>query len=171
MRAIIRVCLPLLLAALLSASCRSSPEEQDARLRGELGFKVSLWVETECTKSGKTVFKDYSVLKLPDEKVVWTIAKIENDCRVYGAIVKKNQKQADLCDIRFRSKLPIVAEGKCRCVAGRFDLEEGRPTSKRCCEKYPDKVYCKPEPGAEQPATEPQVDTPLPDATPGEKEE
>ncbi len=159
--------LALMMGALaLASGCRTAQEDQ-SRLEAELGLKLPLWVEVECTKSGKPRFKEYSVLKLPTEKVLWSMAKLDPYCRIYGAIVPKTAKSADLCDIRFRSKDPVTSEGKCRCVAGKYVLEEGRPTSQRCCEKYPDKVYCRqPEP---EPTPAPTPDTaapPLPEAVP-----
>ena len=124
--------------------CPSKHDPDQARLRQELGLNVPLWVELECNKKGKPVFGDYSVLKMPDEKMVWAIAKLGDKCRIYGALQRKGSRKTDLCDIRFRSKNPVVDSGRCKCVAGRYDLEEGRPTSKKCCRKYPDSVYCKP---------------------------
>jgi len=150
------------LAILLASGCRTTAENDQSRLEAELGLKIPLWVEVECTKSGKPKFKDYSVLKMPTEKVLWSMAKLPEDyCRIYGAIVPKTAKSADLCDIRFRSKEPVSPDGKCRCTAGKYVLQEGRPTSQRCCEKYPDKVYCKPP--EEPPAPEP---VPVPEPTP-----
>jgi len=124
-------------------ACRTGLSDQE-RLQQELGGSVPLWVDLECSKRGKPRFKDYSVLKMPDEKVVWALARLGEYCRVYGALIKKTTKKTDLCDIRFRSKDPVVATGRCRCVPGRYKLEEGRPTSERCCEKHPDSVYCRP---------------------------
>jgi hypothetical protein len=151
-------CLLACLSALaLASGCRTTAAEDQSRLEAELGLKLPLWVEVECTKNGKPKFKEYSVLKMPNEKVLWSMAKLDPYCRIYGAIIPKTAKSADLCDIRFRSKDPVNPEGKCRCVPGKYVLEEGRPTSSRCCEKYPDKVYCR------QPEPEP---VPPPDAAP-----
>ncbi len=134
--------------------CRTTGGDQ-AKLQRELGANVPLWVELECSKKGKPRFKEYSVLKLPTEKVGWALAKLDDDCRVYGTLAEKGTR-ADLCDIRYRSKQPVNQGKRCRCVAGRYDLEEGYPSSKRCCKKYPDKVYCKEKsPPPEELPTEP----------------
>jgi hypothetical protein len=125
----------------LVGGCRTTGGNQ-ARLQRELGANVPLWVDVECSENDKTRFKEYSVLKMPTEVVGWTLARLDDDCRVYGSLVEKGAK-ADLCDIRYRSKDPVVQGERCRCVAGRYVLEEGYPSSKRCCEKYPEKVYCK----------------------------
>ena len=105
---------------------------------------IPLWVELACDPTGNPVYGRYSIVKLPTEKVMWSMAMLDtNDCRIYGAIVPASQTQPDLCEIRFRSKT-AVTPGKCTCVPGKYDLEEGRPTNQRCCEKYPNAVYCKP---------------------------
>lgn len=148
----LRTLLIVAAACLFAASCKTTQAEDQLKLQAELGGKIPLWVEVECSKKGKPIFNDYSVLKMPDEKVVWALAKLDDFCRVYGALVKKGRKGTDLCDIRFRSQEPVSTKGRCRCVAGRYKLQEGRPTSKRCCEKHPDSVHCKPDqPGAGAP--------------------
>jgi hypothetical protein len=119
---------------------RSDTEQQ--KLQRELGAKVPLWVELECSRKGQPRFKEYSVLKLPTEAVGWALARLDDHCRVYGTLVEK-VATADLCDIRYRSKEPVTTGPRCKCIPGRYDLEEGYPSSKRCCEKYPEKVYCK----------------------------
>jgi hypothetical protein len=127
----------------LLGGCRTTKSQEDqVRLQRELGANVPLWVEVECTKRGKPRFKDYSVLKLPIEKVGWALARLDDHCRVYGTLTD-GTRDADLCDIRFRSRDPVVEGARCKCVPGRYVLEEGYPTSKRCCEKYPEKVYCR----------------------------
>jgi hypothetical protein len=125
----------------LVEGCRTTGSDQ-AKLQRELGANVPLWVDVECSSKGKPRFKEYSLLKMPTEVVGWALARLDDDCRVYGTLVEKGAK-ADLCDIRYRSKDPVVAGKRCRCAAGRYVLEEGYPSSKRCCKKYPDKVYCK----------------------------
>lgn len=123
----------------------------------ESPIEIPLWVDLTCDAGGNPVYGTYSVVKLPNEKVLWSMAVLDTgDCRIYGAIVPQGVTQPDLCDIRFRSKKGVFA-GRCRCVAGRYDLEEGRPTSQECCQKFPNAIYCK------QPATGP---TPVPPPTP-----
>lgn len=123
----------------------------------ESPIEIPLWVDLACNAAGEPVYGTYSVVKLPNEKVLWSMAVLDTgDCRIYGAIVPSGVTQPDLCDIRFRSKKGVAA-GRCRCVAGRYDLEEGRPTSQECCLKYPNAIYCK------QPAMGP---TPVPPPTP-----
>jgi len=155
-------------SALLSVSCRTVSSEEEARLAREVGMKVPLWVEVECSKSGRLKSpKDYSVLMMPDEQVQWVLtSSFDNQCRIYGAIVKKTVRNADLCDIRFRSRDALPVESKCACVPGRYVLEEGYPTSERCCKLYPDRVYCK-QPDAILPV-EP-IEQPI--VTPEEEEE
>jgi len=138
-----RLALLALSTLLLSAGCRTTSAADQVRLQRELGAKVPLWVDVECTKRGRPKFVEYSVLKMPDEKVGWAMANLEGECRIYGTLVHKSVKRPDLCDIRFRSKDAFGKGKRCKCQPGRTDLQEGTPTSKRCCEKYPDKVYCK----------------------------
>ncbi len=112
-------------------------------LQPERPPEIPLWVELTCDPAGNPLYGQYSGVQLPTEKVLWSMAMLDTgDCRVYGAIVPQNQMQPDLCDIRFRSKGPVTP-GRCQCVAGRYDLEEGRPTSSECCAKYPNAIYCK----------------------------
>lgn len=147
-------------ALLFLTGCPSAHTgDQPTMLDRELGVEVPLWVDVDCSQKGRTSFGEYSVLKMPGEKVQWTLAKLGDKCRVFGAIIPKETRKADLCDIRLRSVKPVVEEGRCRCVAGRYQLEEGRPTSKRCCERYPDKVYCKGAPD-DSDAPETPEDTP-----------
>ncbi len=139
MRLRFAIAMGLLLTVL--GGCRTTNSDQ-TMLQRELGANVPLWVDLECSNKGKPRFKEYSVLKLPTEIVGWALARLDDKCRVYGTIVEKGAT-ADLCDIRYRSKQPVTTGNRCRCVAGRYDLEEGYPSSKHCCQKYPDKVYCK----------------------------
>jgi len=134
----------LLASCALLAGCPSKHDPEVDRLKAELGVgTIPLWVEVEC-RNGKPVYKEYSVLKLPDERVDWALVNLDKSCRIYGALVKKSVKKADMCDIRFRTRQELVDAGqRCACVPGRWPLEEGRPTSKRCCEKFPDKPYCR----------------------------
>jgi hypothetical protein len=150
----------LLGVSLVAATgCRTSRSQEDQlRLQRELGVKIPLWVELECTKKGKPRFKEYSILKMPDEAINWALAKLDDHCRIYGTLTTKGGRKPDMCDIRFRSRDAVVDTGRCRCVAGRYVLEEGYPTSKRCCKKYPEKVYCK-EP-VETPPEPPSHDLP-----------
>ena len=157
MRWILALAIALLLPAL--GGCRTTGADGDqAKLQRELGANVPLWVEVDCSSRGKPKFKEYSVLKLPTEAVGWALARLDDDCRVYGTLVEAGQK-ADLCDIRYRSKDPVVTGKRCRCVPGRYDLEEGYPSSDRCCKKYPEKVYCK------EKSTPPDAPSPTPDAS------
>jgi hypothetical protein len=140
----------------LASGCRTTKsEEEQARLQRELGAKIPLWVDLECSKRGKPKFVEYSVLKMPDEKVGWAMVNLEGDCRIYGTLVNKKIKRPDLCDIRFRSTETFGTGKRCTCRQGRQYLEEGTPTSKRCCKKYPDKVYCR-----EKHTSEPVRETP-----------
>ena len=145
-------------ALIAAAGCRTTRNEEDQlRLQRELGARIPLWVDLECTRKGKPRFKEYSILKMPDEVINWALAKLDNHCRIYGTLTEKGGRKPDMCDIRFRSRDAVVETGRCRCVAGRYVLEEGYPTSKRCCKKYPEKVYCKEQTGTvpEPPAPDP----------------
>ncbi len=122
--------------------CRTTRSDAELGVGDNAPQDVDLWVDLQCPK-GQNQFGEYGVLMMPEEKVQWTLAVLDGTCRIYGAIVPKDQQTVDKCDIRLRSKEPIVKSGRCRCAAGRWDLEEGRPTSKECCQRYPDRVYCK----------------------------
>lgn len=134
----------IIAVALAFSGCRTTADDQ-ARLAAEIKTKIPLWVEIECSKRGKLKPpKRYSVLMMPDEQVQWLItSSFDGQCRIYGAIVKKTVKNADLCDIRFRSVEAIPTQGRCKCVPGRYVLEEGYPVSERCCRLHPEAVYCK----------------------------
>lgn len=140
-----------LLAVLLLAACGGPTGGGETghpfatkSLKEEAAVDIPLWVELSCDEAGNPLYGKYSVVKLPTEKVMWSMAVLDTgDCRIYGAIVPQSQAQPDLCDIRFRSQKSVII-GKCRCIAGKYDLEEGRPTSKDCCAKFPNAVYCKP---------------------------
>jgi hypothetical protein len=155
------------LLAMLLTGCPSKHDPDADRLKAELGVGIPLWVDVEC-KAGRPVFKDYSVLKLPDERDDWALVKLDQSCRIYGALVKKSVKKADMCDIRFRTRQELVPAGqRCACIAGRHELEEGRPTSKHCCEKFPDKPYCR-DVTTPMPPVPPEVPPPEPAPEPEE---
>jgi hypothetical protein len=140
---LLRLLAPAGLLLLLTGCPSAHTDDQGSLLDRELGVDVPLWVEVECSGRGRASFGDYSILKMPNEKVQWVLAKLGEKCRVYGAIIPKTSRKADPCDIRLRSVDPVVETGRCKCVPGRYLLHEGRPTSKRCCERFPDRVYCK----------------------------
>jgi len=141
---------PLALSLILAA-CGGPTGGQDVghplggkKQTDEGPVSIPLWVELACSAQGTPQWGKFSLIKLPSESVLWSLAYLDTqDCRVYGAIVPSGQKEADMCEIRFRSK-KAVGQGLCKCVPGRYDLEEGRPTSDHCCEKYPNAIYCKP---------------------------
>ena len=108
--------------------------------------------------------RDFSVLKMPDERLFWAISYRDKECRIYGAILKQDDTRSpDDCDVRFRSKDPLPKTGKrCRCVPGRYDLQEGRSTAVKCCARYPDSVHCKdklPAPDVEPESEAPGADS------------
>lgn len=140
---LLRLLAPVGLLLFLTGCPSAHTDDHGSMLDKELGVDVPLWVEVECSKRGRASFGEYSILKMPNEKVQWALAKLGEKCRVFGAIIPKTSGKADPCDIRLRSVKPVVETGRCKCVPGRYLLQEGRPTSKRCCERFPDKVYCK----------------------------
>lgn len=150
----------LFLLLLLASAC-SGPQTREDGVDVEKE-KIPLWVEISECRDGKPVVKKdgYSVLKMPDDKLYWVVSKRDGECRVFGAMVGKGeQRKPDACDIRFRSKDPVKPQGRsCSCATGRFDLQEGRPVNKKCCERYPDGIYCD-KPASSLPEAAPRPET------------
>ena len=145
--------------ALSMAACRTTtPDSGNGPTdgTGTEGQDIPLWVDLDCVE-GKPVFGEYSILKMPSEKAFWTLANLEDRCRIYGALVSKDKLKAEICDVRFKSLLPVGPKGQCVCVSGRYDLGEGRPTNSHCCEKYPGSIHCSPD---NSPPTEGVEETP-----------
>jgi hypothetical protein len=130
----------LLATALFAIAC-SGTETKEATAADP----QPLWAKVDVCAVEGPVVKELSLLKMPDEKLYWAFATRDGECRLYGALMWDNAVRGpDECDIRFRSTdpLPPVA-GACNCRPGRFPLQEGRATSLRCCEKYPDSIHCR----------------------------
>ncbi len=145
----------LVLSYVLLLGACSGPDTTDGDPLDSIGRpKIPLWVQVDECKKGRPVVRDYSVLKMPDERLFWAISYRDKTCRVYGAILKKDAtRNPDDCDVRFRSKETLPKKGRrCKCAIGRYDLQEGRSTAEKCCARYPDSVHCKeklPEPDVE----------------------
>lgn len=144
----------VLFGALLLGACSGPTTKDGDPLEGVGKPKIPLWVEIAECKKGRPVVRDYSVLKMPDERLLWAISYRDKQCWMFGAILKQGEtRNPDDCDVRFRSKEPLPKKGKrCLCTQGRYDLQEGRSTSEKCCARYPDSVHCKdklPEPEVE----------------------
>ncbi|MBM4373044.1 MAG: hypothetical protein FJ098_15425 [Deltaproteobacteria bacterium] len=157
----LRATLLLSLVTLSSGAC-SGPDTRGNAATGIPGRPaVPLWVQVESCEGGRPVVRDYSVLKMPDERLYWAISYRDGDCRIFGAILHKDESRApDDCDVRFRSKDPLPKRGQaCPCTPGRYDLQEGRATSEKCCERHPESVHCV------QPAT-PGAEPSVPDVEP-----
>ena len=155
---IIGVCCALLLGA-----CSGADTTDGDPMDGVGKPKIPLWVEVAECKKGRPVVRDYSVLKMPDERLFWAISYRDKQCWIFGAILKQDDtRNPDDCDVRFRSKMPLPKSGKrCKCVPGKYDLQEGRSTSEKCCTRYPESVHCKPK--APEPESVP-VPVPVPEA-------
>ncbi|MFH1529389.1 MAG: hypothetical protein ABIK09_01500 [Pseudomonadota bacterium] len=153
-----------LFSVLLLGACSGPTTREGDPLEGVGKPKIPLWVEIAECKKGRPVVRDFSVLKMPDEKLFWAISYRDKSCHIYGAILKEGDSRAPGdCDVRFRSKEPLPKAGKrCSCVAGRYDLQEGRSTAEKCCARYPDSVHCReklPAPDVE-PLPEPEPEPP-----------
>jgi len=137
--------IPVLLGVMLFGACSGADTTGggSADIPGKM--KIPLWVKVDECKKGHPVVRDFSVLKMPDERLFWAISYRDKECRIYGAILKKGETRTpDDCDVRFRSKEPVSRRGKhCKCVPGDYELQEGRSTSEKCCARYPDSVHCK----------------------------
>ena len=132
----------LIAGMLLTLGACSGADKRQERTLGKM--KVPLWVEVAECRKGRPHVEDYSVLKMPGEKVLWAFGYRDKACWMFGALMRKGDKRApDDCDIRYRSKEPVKVKGKrCRCVVGLYDLVEGRSTSERCCKRNPDSIHC-----------------------------
>jgi hypothetical protein len=123
-----------------------APVLDDPTVRGTPS-QGDYWVEVTCQKDrgeGKHNFGTYSVIRMPDDKVVFVVRELDGSCRVWGAIVPPERSSPDKCDIRLRSKEPLATiDGKCLCVPGTYILQEGRPTSPDCCRRFPNAIYCR----------------------------
>jgi hypothetical protein len=130
----------LLAVAVLGLGCSGSETKDGAATDPQ-----PLWAKVDVCAVEGPVVKELSVLKMPDEKLFWVFATRDGECRLYGALVWDNAaREPDECDIRFRSSEPLPpVGGACNCRPGRVRLQEGRATSVRCCEKYPDSIHCR----------------------------
>jgi len=135
----------VLTCALVLGACSGPDVTGGDPLEGIGKPQIPLWVQIDECKHGRPVVRDFSVLKMPNERLFWAIAYRDKECRVYGAILEMGDTgKPDDCDVRFRSKEPLPKKGaRCRCVPGRYDLQEGRSTSEKCCARYPESVHCR----------------------------
>lgn len=162
MNRLAQICSMCSLAFLVSCGNSATLDSQvEPRFEPKAPAEIPLWVDVRCDAQGMPEYGEFAVVKMPSERIQWAMAVLDTgDCRIYGALVDASITEPDLCDIRFRSKR-AVAPGRCACVPGRYDLEEGRPTSDECCRKHPNSVHCKSAPEAgKTPALQPATRTP-----------